>query len=400
MGLAMAAAGLMLAPLPALAQSVPDTTSNTPATDAIGPRELQNFSLGGTVTRPADTPPARASAPPQTRAPADQVRTNPEQAPAATRGTASPSPRPSAAPSRSASVPTQSAPPPGSPNALAFDLPSTTTVTPAGVPQPGFSPEPVSSAATLAPEQKLDLWPWLLLAAALGAGGALLLWRRRSREALAGAPRLDAFVAPDTQLAPRPDAKPAPRAATPPPPTPTPQPAPPKPVGIVSSRLRPWVDIAFVPIACSVDEERVAIEFEALLTNSGSAPARDILVEASMFNAGATQEQDIGAFFAKPASQGERIQVIAPLQSVTIQSSLVAPRKNIQEFELGGRKVFVPLVAFNALYRLSSGPAQTSAAYMVGVETKTDKLGPLRLDRGPKAFTKLGTRPLPTGIRN
>lgn len=394
----MAAAGLMLAPLPALAQSAPDTTTNTPATDAIGPRELQNFSLGGTVTRPADTPPARASAPPQTRAPADQVRTNPEQAREATRGTASPSPRPSAAPSRPASVPTQSAPPPGSANALAFDLPSTTTVTPAGVPQPGFSPEPVSSAATLAPEQKLDMWPWLLLAAALGAGGALLLWRRRSREALAGAPQLDAFTGPEARPAPRPAAAPAPRAAPAAPPAP--RPAPPKPVGIVSSRLRPWVDIAFVPIACSVDEERIVIEFEALLTNSGSAPARDILVEASMFNAGATQEQDIGAFFAKPASQGERIQVIAPLQSVTIQSSLVAPRKNIQEFELGGRKVFVPLVAFNALYRLSSGPAQTSAAYMLGVETKTDKLGPLRLDLGPKAFTKLGTRPLPTAIRN
>src|SRR5574338_1599078 len=98
LSIAVWVAAVFAAPVAAPAQQAtpPQATSNTPATDAIGPRELQNFSLGGTVTRPADTPLARASAPPQTRAPADQVRTNPGQAPAATRGTASPSPRPSA----------------------------------------------------------------------------------------------------------------------------------------------------------------------------------------------------------------------------------------------------------------------------------------------------------------
>jgi hypothetical protein len=268
------------------------------------------------------------------------------------------------------------------------------SATPAAIARPGLAPPADPAPAPFEPEDKVLLWPWLLLALVIGAGGAALLWRRRSREAFAGGPQVDAFVAPEPQ--------PAPRAAAPKPAPPPPHvapPEPPKPVGIVSSRLRPWLDLTFAPIGCIVDDDRVTIEFEIQLSNSGSAPARDILVEASLFNAGANQEQDIGAFFARPLGQGERIEVMAPLQQVSIRTSLVAPRQNIQIFEMGGRKVFVPLAAFNVLYRSPSGSGQTSAAYLLGRETKSDKLGPLRADLGPRTFTGLGIRPLPIGVR-
>jgi len=179
---------------------------------------------------------------------------------------------------------------------------------------------------------------------------------------------------------------------------PTPERA--KPVGIVSSSLRPWVDLNFAPIGCQVDDDRVIVEFEVQVSNNGTAPARDVLVEASMFNAGATQDQDIGAFFANPQGQGERIEMIAPLQQISIRTSLVAPRQNIQVFEMGGKQVFVPLVAFNALYRAPGGGGQTSVAYMLGRETKAEKLGPLRADLGPKIFGNLGTRALEVAVRN
>ena len=57
----LAAAALGIAPAAALAQAatmpapVPPT-SDTPARNTIGPSELQNFSLRGNVTRPADQP--------------------------------------------------------------------------------------------------------------------------------------------------------------------------------------------------------------------------------------------------------------------------------------------------------------------------------------------------------
>ena len=388
-GMAMVAAGLMLGPAPAFAQSMPETSTNTPATDAVGPRELQNFSLNGTVTKAADTPAPAAAAPTRSRTPsprptADRAAT----AVASDAPTASPSRAPNA---RAAAAPT-TAPQPSPGQSLTLGLPSPTTTAAVTAPQPGFSPGPDSAPTTFVPEQKLPPWPWLLLAGVIGAGGALLfLRRRRSREAYAGGPEIDAYVAPEP--APRPAPAPAPPKAPP-------AKAPPaKPVGVVATRLRPWIEIAFAPLGCTIDDERVTLEFEVQLTNSGSAPARDILVEASMFNAGATQEQDIGAFFAQPLGQGENIQAIPPLQHVNIRTSLVAPRQNIQIFELGGHQVFVPLVAFNAIYRLGSGSGQTSAAYLVGRETKGEKLGPLRADIGPHAFARLDTRPLPISVR-
>jgi hypothetical protein len=380
--LAMVAAGLGLAPPAALAQTAPATT-NTPASDAIGPRELQNFSLNGTVTKPAETP-----APTTRTQPRPTVeRPATDRAAAAAQRETSPPPRATTSARTSAAT----SPSPGQPR---LDFPSSATATPASVAHPGFTPEPVSepapAPATLAPEEKLLLWPWLLLASILGVAGALFLWRRRSRTALAGGYEIDAYVAPE----PEPAAPPRPA-----PPPPAPEAAPPKPVGIVSSRLRPWIDVAFAPSACLVEDDKVTIEFEVHLTNSGGAPARELLVEASMFNAGATQEQDIGAFFARPQGQGEHIEAIAPLQNVTIRTSLVAPRQNIQLFELAGHQVFVPLIAFNVIYRTSSGSGQTSVAYMLGRDTRSEKLGPFRADLGPKAFTSLGTLPLPVGVR-
>ncbi|MGH6658879.1 MAG: hypothetical protein ACREBM_04410, partial [Sphingomicrobium sp.] len=46
--------GLMLGAAPARAQDPAPATTNS--TDQVGPRELQDFNLQGTVTRPADPP--------------------------------------------------------------------------------------------------------------------------------------------------------------------------------------------------------------------------------------------------------------------------------------------------------------------------------------------------------
>jgi hypothetical protein len=168
---------------------------------------------------------------------------------------------------------------------------------------------------------------------------------------------------------------------------------------VVSTRLRPWIEVTVLPTACRVDGEQVAFDFDIELFNSGAAPARDVLVEASLFNAGPNQEQDIGAFMARPVGQGERIQAIAPLQRVNFQTSIAAARSGVQVFELGGRQVFVPVIALNGLYRWSGGEGQTSASYLLGIDKGTEKLAPLRADLGPRAFGGLGVRPLPTALR-
>jgi hypothetical protein len=153
-------------------------------------------------------------------------------------------------------------------------------------------------------------------------------------------------------------------------------------------------------LRCIVEDHQVTIEFEIGLHNAGSGPAREVLVEASMFNAGPEQDQAIGAFFANPAGLGDRISVIQPLKNVNVRTKVVVPRENVQLFEIGGRQVFVPLIAFNALYRWSGGEGQTSDSYLLGRDTKGEKMAPFRLDLGPRIFRGVGARPLPASVRN
>jgi hypothetical protein len=401
------AAALMLAPSAALAQqAAPPPPADTPATDAIGPRDLQNFSLNGTVTRPADrpavTPPATPRPQPRNQAQSAPPSTQPDTAPARTSesrsAAATPAPRQAAstdvAPqpqAERAPEPLRQSPPSSSVTVALPKLDSSSGGTAAAALAPAasdFAPEPASGALT--PEHKLPILPWLLAALVLGAGGAFLFWRNRTREAFAGGPQVDAFVAPP----PVPDPHPAPA-----PPAAAPRVPAPATAGVVSTRLRPWIDIGFQPLRCVLHDDRVTVEFELEMFNSGSAPARGVLIEASLFNAGPAQDQEIGAFFADPVAQGERIVAIPPLKRVALKTQVEVPREQVQAYMLGGRQVYVPLIAFNALYSWSGGEGQTSVSYLLGRDTRSEKLGPFQLDLGPRIFRGIAARLLPSGVR-
>ena len=380
--------GLAFGPLPALAQNT-DAPAETPATDAVGPRELENFSLQGTVTRQAEEPPAGQQAPARTP-PVASSRDNQPRASAP------------AAPTRSASRDTEVASSASQPISAerSTAAPRQSSVTVSLPPVSGLaSTSPTTATSTLdqaadpelAPEHNSPLWPWLLAAMVLGAGGAFLFWRNRHREVFAGGPRVDEFVAPQPQ----------PRAPSPQPvPVPKPAPAPePAPSGIVSTRLRPWIDLTFEPRRCVVEDERVTFEFDLSMLNSGSAPARDVLIEASTFNAGPTQDQEIEAFFSNPVGEGERIATIPPLKSFNLRTQVSVERSQVRVLEAGGRHVFVPLMAFNAVYRWGGGEGQTSEAFLLGRDTQGERMAPFRLDLGARVFRGVGKRALPAAIR-
>ncbi|HUP68141.1 MAG TPA: hypothetical protein VM145_08020 [Sphingomicrobium sp.] len=397
-------AALALAPAPASAQDSGQAATNTPATDAVGPSELENFSINGTVTRPADPQPAARQ--PARTAPAQPTQTNrpatmPERRAAepATRGPSTPERREIA--SKAAEPPRQTAPAP----AVTVALPKLQDDSPRGgnasVEPAAAFPEPAAETATLGPGRISVFLPWLLAAIALGAGGAFLFYRRRhahghrlghGREAFAGGPAVDSFAEPEVQRAP--PARPAP-----PPPAASPRRPPSSIPGLVSTRLRPWIDLRFHPLRCILEDHQVTVEFELELLNSGSAPARAVLVEASLFNAGPDQDAEIGRFFANPVGQGDRIASIQPLKRLVLKPRVVLARELVQVFEVGGRKVFVPLIAFNALYKWGSGEGQSSVGYLLGRDTTGDKLAPFRLDLGPRIFRGLGSRLLPNEVR-
>jgi hypothetical protein len=397
------AAGLTISPVAALAQQTSPATTNTPATEAVGPRDLQNFSLQGTVTRPVDQPaPAPGgAAPPASRS---QARTappasEPRRTAADTDGTQPGALRPNAS-----ALPTARVAP--APEPIRQTAPaSSVTVTPpslsnssapsiAGASAPRLASEPGVGAGALAPEHALPLWPWLLAAIALGAGGAFLFWRKRSREAFAEGPQFEAFSPPEPEPAPAPvpPARPAPKRV---------EPLIPGNVTtrLVTTRLRPWIEIGFHPTRFVVEEEQVTIEFDLELFNSGSVAAQAVLLEATLLNASANQDEELGAFFANPVGEGERIVVIPPLKRITVRSQVAVGREHVQVFEIGGRRVCVPLIAMNALYRWSGGEGQTSVSYLLGRDIKGEKMAPFRLDLGPRLFRGVGARTLPSGLR-
>ena len=369
-GIAAFAATLASAPLPSLAQDTAPPATNTPA-ETIGPRELQDFTLNGTVTRPAGTAPVRTLPSPRPATPRASPRGETAAQPPLERPAREPAPQPIQslpAPDPLATAPTPAPADLGSPLE----------------PQPGFAPGPAPAQGTRRDQPGNNL-PWLFALVLLASGAGYYAWRQRSRPSYAGGARLsDALVAAEPLAAPPP--APLQRA---PPPRPS---SPSGPAGIVSTRLRPWLEIEFAPSRCVVDDDKATIQFDVAVFNSGSAPARDVLVEASMFNAGPSQEQQIGAFFEYPVGKGDRIPAIPPLKRVALKSSVSLARDQLRSFEVGGRHLFVPLIGFNALYRWSGGEGQTSASYLVGRDTDSEKMAPLRLDLGPRVFRNLGAR--------
>ena len=388
-----------------------------PDSGDIGPGELSNFTLNGTVTRPADPPPARPT-PPVTR---------PEPAPPA--ATTTDRPAPPATTTRPAE------PQPSPANDDLFRRPPTLPDATAANAVTAAPPTVAGGAPTIVPpppSEGFSLLPWLIALLAAAGAAAIFFGRRRSQQRLAPAGHRSIDIATRQQREPRPEPQPAPGPAPPaaaprttpataPAPTggarrplPTtrmpkhpaapavqPRPDPVVPGAIVSTGLRPWIDIELHPDRALLDEGGAAIAFEVTLFNSGSAPARDVTIEARLLNAGANQDAELSAFFTGIVKAGDPIPQIAPYARVPLRSAVRLPRTEIHEYAVEDRKLFMPLVAISVRYRWSSGGGQSAAGFLVGQGADGQaKLAPFRLDRGSRSWKGLGARRYEKGLRS
>lgn len=387
----------------------------TTPTDTVGPAQLRDFSLGGPQTRPITTQPRAAdilsnSPPPRT----EPVRVEPPATASATRPQAPAAGSPptddgqAAAPATARPAPRAVASSEGeqaSGSSVTIQLPPVMsperrpTLAAPPVDDTGLSDTDSGlSAASSALGGAGSVIPWLVaLAMAIGAGIWWLLRQRSNEEdgqlAFAGGP---------TEVVDRPRPIP-PRAAPSPAPAPVPPSAPRPPApspGIVASSLRPWMEIDFQPIRVVIEEDSASVQFDVTLLNSGAAPARDVLVEACLVNAGPIQDQQIQEFFTQPKASGDRIVAIPPLERVSVRSAVTMPASSIRALEVEGRRLFLPMVAFNVLYRWGGSEAQSSASWLVGRGGDEDeKLAPIRLDLGPRLWRNLSARRYTLGVR-
>jgi hypothetical protein len=394
----------LLAAAPLAAQDNATVPAAPPAAENIGPRELSNFSLHGTVTRSAEP----AAAAPAAARPAPQREAN---------ATPPPNPEPQrSAPARTAGAEARQAP--AERQAALDPITSRPTLrqrsastTPAAVAAPALAAplaDPIAPAVTSSGFSPL---PWIAALLLLAAGAVVYfgLQRRRQRFAATGsshyfeAPREPAPLprqAPEQPLVRRP----SPEVAAVPAGTVTSglrsPGAPVAPPGNVTSSLRPWIEVELEPSQALVTDEHAAIAFDVTLYNSGSAPARDIAVEACMFNASQEQDAQLSEFFTMDSEIPDRIPSVAPMARVTLKSAVRMPRSAIQEYEVEGRKLFMPMVAINSRYRWSSGEGQSAVGFMVGkAANDSARLAPLRLDQGTRGWKSLAARRYEKGIR-
>ena len=398
-------AGMLLAAAPIAAQDNSAAAPPPAAAENIGPRELSNFSLGGTVTRRAEPAPQPAAAPPReagarpSASPGAASSEGPRRATTAVAGPRSPS----VAASATDSVPSR--PAARSPSNPA---PATIGSTPALSRPMSAQPLPGEASTGFSP------LPWIA-ALLLLAGGTVIYFgvqRQKGRQAAAVAADFARIAKPQPNSAHMPAARSAEPLVRRPAPQPTPRaPAPsgavtsslrasPQPAGVVAASLRPWIELELEPSQALVSDEHAAIAFDVTLFNSGSAPARDVAVEACLINAGQQQDVQLSEFYASPGEVHDKIPMVEPLTRITLKSAVRLTRAAIQEYEVEGRKLFMPMVAISSRYRWSSGEGQSGASFLVGsAANDSAKLAPLRLDQGARGWKSLAARRYEKGIR-
>jgi hypothetical protein len=202
----------------------------------------------------------------------------------------------------------------------------------------------------------------------------------------------------------RPKPPSAPPRTDPPAPAPASQvpPAPPVagPDGIIASRLKPELTFELAPVRAECDAaEGAALTFDLIITNRGSAPARDVLIEAQLINANPQVDAAVRRFFSQPAGAGDRLPVIPPMSHVSIRTQLAVAAADLAPLIIEGRKLFVPVIALNAHYCWGGDELKVSSSFLVGRgDAEAGKLAPFRLDRGARSWSGLAARLHSSGL--
>jgi MYXO-CTERM domain-containing protein len=352
--------------------------------NAIGNPQLRDFQLRPQGQQPQVTQPAQQ--PPPVVAPPPPVTTRPQAAPpqqqAPQQQAAQPQPqaqRPSASPAPAA--PRQQDPAQTQPQLESRPQTQPQTQAPPQSPAPGAEAvpppltEPVPPVSTPpAGETGTDIpWLYVLPAAALALIGLALLLRRRRRpdEALFD----EEAEVPAAALAPAPE-----------PPATRPEPVP-----------RPWLELTLKAERASATLTETVVNFELEIANTGKSAARNLRIDVKMFNAGAEQDKEIGAFFRTAGRESTKLNLpgIAAESVGVINGQVTMPRDEMRAVVLDDKYLFVPVIAVNALYDWGEGRSgQTSKSYVVGRELQqpSEKMGAFRVDQGPRIWRTVGQR--------
>lgn len=238
-------------------------------------------------------------------------------------------------------------------------------------------------------------WAWLLAAIALLGGLAYYLRsRNRGWQPTVGVPLTQAKANRDTDS----DRGDTPRENTVPPASaPVALAALPVEASVPVAQTGEGIEVTFVPDYAAATFTRVAMRYVVTVRNSGSKPVKDLAIRAAMIPASAEQDQELAAFMADDTRViSHRVEKLGAGQSVDIEGEMALPLNQARAVRYGQRLLFVPVAAFAIAFTRNRSARRLPLAYMVGVDSggAQGKMGPLRLDLGPKTYNHVGQRPL------
>ena len=163
--------------------------------------------------------------------------------------------------------------------------------------------------------------------------------------------------------------------------------------------LRPDIELQFKPDRMVASDKQATVHFDLAVLNKGKGPARNVRIEAKMFSASAHQQQEIAAFLASPSELEASPLALQPRQGANTSGSVVMERQDVREIRIDGRPLFIPTVVIRVVYQWGRGrSSQVHGTYLVGIENQKtpEKMGPFRLDMGPRIYRSVGGRQIET----
>ena len=215
---------------------------------------------------------------------------------------------------------------------------------------------------------------------------AFLFWRRQRRpQAAEMADEAEPQEIPVSPVrAPKPELPPivpAPRAV--------PEPAEP-PIGPVT--------ITFIPDKATISFTNLIVQGHLQIANTGKIVAKDMKLRTILLSASSGQQHAIDTFFADPAQIAPNpLGDARPGERLGLSLELSVSLNDMHSFPHGEQRLLVPIIVAALSYADGDGTTKEARlACMIGREANPPqpKMGPLRLDKGPRSFAPLGQRPV------
>ncbi len=160
---------------------------------------------------------------------------------------------------------------------------------------------------------------------------------------------------------------------------------------------RPILDISFVPVKASISLANLSIKGQLRVVNSGDGDADNLRLNAAIITASNRQNEAISAYFSGAAERGNVLGAVKIGERISLDLDLVIPISELQTFGFGEQKLLVPIILSRISYHWGQADRdEAQFSCVIGRESSPPKpkMGPLRLDLGPRSFAPLGQRPV------